>query len=93
MYVIYDFRLLPRCIRDIRSSGILRSVGWHFSADVSVQYIGPIFKSQLVFDFLTLKDMNDRLSRNVCKELPRYSSNILEELGILRYSYHFPTFA
>jgi hypothetical protein len=39
--------------------------------DVSGQPIDPIFKGQDVFfDFLTLEDGIDRLSRNVAKRLP-----------------------
>jgi hypothetical protein len=45
---------------DLRSSGILRSVEWWFCADVSVQPIFPIFKSQEVFFFLTLEEGNDK---------------------------------
>jgi len=38
--------LQPWCKRDIRSSGMLRSVDWYLITDVSVQIIRPIFKRQ-----------------------------------------------
>ena len=37
--------------RDLRSSGILRSVEWYFCTDVSGQPIGPIFKGQQVQNY------------------------------------------
>jgi hypothetical protein len=39
-----DFRLPPRCWKDLRSSGLLRGVVWSLFTDVSGQRIGPIFK-------------------------------------------------
>ena len=61
--------------RELRSSGILRSVEWLSFTDVSWQRICPIFKGQEVqeqkkrffFDFLTLDDGAYTLSRNVGK--------------------------
>jgi hypothetical protein len=51
----------------MRSSGMLRSVDWYLVTDVSEQPIGPIFEGQAVKEkCLTLEDVNDRLSRNVC---------------------------
>jgi hypothetical protein len=35
-------------LRDLRSFGILRSVEWYFRTDVSIQYIGAIFRGQAV---------------------------------------------
>ena len=40
---VRDFRLPPRCKRDLRSSEMLCSVYWWLVTDVSVQRIGPIF--------------------------------------------------
>ena len=53
--IMRDFRLPPRCKRDLRSSGILRGVDWQLVTDVSVQPIGPIFKGQAV-QVLTRED-------------------------------------
>jgi len=45
-FYMLEFRLPPRCRRDLRSSGILRSLEWQFLTDVAVQPIFPIFKGQ-----------------------------------------------
>jgi hypothetical protein len=42
----YSIPLLFR--RDIRSSGMLRSVNWYFGTDVSRQPVGPFFKGQAI---------------------------------------------
>jgi hypothetical protein len=43
--------------------------------DVSGQNIGPIFKAEAVlFDWLTVEDVSDRLSRNVGKKLTFYAA-------------------
>jgi len=55
------------------SSGILCSAEWQFCTDVPGQPIGTIFKGQAE-DCLTLEDRTDRLSRNVCIELPFYAA-------------------
>jgi len=63
----------PKLCRDLLSSEILCSVYGPFITNVSEQPIGPIFKGQEIledFDILTLEDENDRLSRNIGKELP-----------------------
>jgi hypothetical protein len=63
----------PTLGQDLRSSEILCSVQGPFITDVSGQPIGPMFKGQEIqedFDILTLEDENDRLSRNIGKELP-----------------------
>jgi len=49
--------------RDLRSSGILRSVEGYFRSDVSGRLIDPIFKGKNVF--LTLADGTNRLSGKV----------------------------
>jgi hypothetical protein len=41
---------IPRCKKDLRSSTLLRSVCWLLFTDVSVQYVGPIFKGHAVQD-------------------------------------------
>jgi hypothetical protein len=41
-----DFRLPPRCSRDLRSSGMLRSVDRYLFTDVPGEPIGPIFRGQ-----------------------------------------------
>jgi hypothetical protein len=46
--MVCDFRLPPRCLWDLRSSGILRSVEWWSFTDVSGQPVGIIFKCQEV---------------------------------------------
>jgi hypothetical protein len=51
------------------SSGILRSVVWHFCTDVSGQPIGYFFKGQAV---KTLEDGTDSLSRNDGTEIRFY---------------------
>jgi hypothetical protein len=43
-----DFRLPPRCERDLPSFGILRCVDWQLVTDVSVQPVCPIFKVQML---------------------------------------------
>jgi hypothetical protein len=41
----------------IPSSGMLHVVDWWLFTDVSGQHIGPIFKTQVVHDSLTLEEM------------------------------------
>ena len=50
MITMRHFRLLPRCKRELRYFGILRSVELQFRSDVSGQPVGPIFKGQAVQD-------------------------------------------
>jgi len=45
-----------------------------FFTDVSGQPICSIFKGQEILHFLTIEDGNDRLSRNVGRELPLYAA-------------------
>jgi len=45
---VRDFRLLPRCRWGLRSSTLLRSVGWQLLTEVSGKYISPTFKGQLI---------------------------------------------
>jgi hypothetical protein len=59
----------------LRSSGVLRSIKWSFCTVVSGQRSGPIFNDQVQeFEFLTLGDGTDRLSRNVGTELSFYAA-------------------
>lgn len=49
--LLRDCRLPPRCIWDLRCSGILRSVYWQSVTDVSGQPNGRIFQGQAVLMF------------------------------------------
>jgi hypothetical protein len=49
MIMMCHSRLPPRCKRELRSFGILRSVELQFRSDVSGP-LGPIFKGQAVQD-------------------------------------------
>ena len=46
--LLRDFRLQPRFSWGLRSSAMLRSVGWSLVTDVSGQNMHPIFKGQRV---------------------------------------------
>jgi hypothetical protein len=55
--IMRDFRLPPPCIRKLRSSGMLYSVGFH----VSGQLIGLIFRGQATIN----SDLNIKNSREI----------------------------
>jgi hypothetical protein len=54
-----DVRLLPRCNWCLRSSEMLRSVGWSVATDVSWQRIGPILKSPAVRERRLIHKLGD----------------------------------
>jgi len=70
-----DFRLPPWCRWDLWLR-ISFSVWWYYLTDVLGQPFGPIFKGQEIqeFDFLTLDNGTDRVSRNISKELAPYAA-------------------
>ena len=82
------FRLPLPCIWDLRSSGMLRSVGWYLVTEVSGHSVGPIVKGtagqvecrkrmnqfpEFSLDCFTLEYVTDRPARNVGKQLPTYA--------------------
>jgi hypothetical protein len=77
-FCLRDFRLLPRCTLDLRSSGMLCCVDWLLFKDVS---------EQSSWNAWPMKCGTDRLSRNVT-EFQSTLSNITEE----RKSYYFKLF-
>ena len=54
--------------RNLRSFGMLRSLGWYLITDVSGQYSGPIFRDQAAED-LTLEYETEILSRDLGNRL------------------------
>jgi hypothetical protein len=65
--------------KDLRSSGMLRSVSCLLVSDVPGQTIGPTLKGQtvkeeLLLDCLALEGRTDRFSRNVGNDLPIYAT-------------------
>ena len=70
------------CIRGLRSSVVLRGLGWWMATDVSGQPIRPVFKGQAVqegqadqcFDYLIIEAGIDRLCQNVGNQLPTYTA-------------------
>jgi uncharacterized membrane protein YbjE (DUF340 family) len=68
--------ILQFLMSGLRYPGMLHGVGWYSITDVSVQHIGPILKNEAVIIgfFFTLEDGFDTLSRNVCNQLPPYTS-------------------
>jgi hypothetical protein len=65
IFIISWFRLLPQGKWHLRCVGILCNVEFYFLTDFSGQPIGPTYKRQ---------GGTDRLSRNVCKNLPFYAA-------------------
>lgn len=69
--------------------GILRIVEWQFLTDLSEQPVFPFFKGQALqgesffLDCLTLEGGTDRLSRNLCTNIPNKCRSYLQLGGNL----------
>jgi hypothetical protein len=70
MQVSSDFRLAPRCKRDLWSSGMLRSVDWRSVTEVSGQTISHVFKGQALQEDSSWIALPLKTSPTGCPETP-----------------------
>ena len=81
----WDFRLLPRCIWGLRSSGMFYGLVWWSVVDISGQYLSHLQRSNNRRQIAWLmEDLTSMWSRNVGNWLPTYATQIpLEWRAIL----------
>jgi len=74
----------PHCKRDLRSSGMLRSMDWWFSTNASGQYIGTIFKGPIIYLDTSVTNYGSTL-----RNIPEGSRFQLDRGGSLKSRTHW----